>query len=212
MVLPIQNLRSGTANKRPNASSLSDGQIAINYNEGDPGIYIKGHSGQLIKVAPTNVGTTAPNTSPASGGSSGRSKGETWLDTTYSPATLKTWTGSQWDEAGRYSILYVNGVYKQNVVSNGFTATLDCSAGNYFTLNVSSSNTGITFTNVPSGCVYSMTVEITHQSGSFTWPSAVKFPGTGAPTLATGKTHVFVLVTDDGGSRWRASGLADFDN
>ena len=212
MVLPIQNLRSGTANKRPQANSLSDGQIAINYNEGDPGIYIKGHAGQLIKVAPTNVGTTAPNTSPASGGASGRSKGETWLDTTYNPACYKVWNGSSWAEVGRLTTLYVDGIYKQNVVSNGFTATLDCSAGNYFTLIISSANTGIGFSNVPSGCVYSMTVEITHQAGSFTWPSAVKFPATGAPTVTAGKTHLFVLVTDDGGSRWRASGLADFDN
>lgn len=212
MVLPIQNLRSGTANKRPQASSLSDGQIAINYNEGDPGLYIKGHSGGLIKVSPTNVGTTAPNTSPATGGASGRSKGETWLDTTYTPACYKVWDGSAWAEVGRLTTLYVDGVYKQNVVANGSTATLNCAAGNYFTLTVSSANTGITFSNVPSGCVYSMTVEITHSSGSFTWPSVVKFPGTGAPTLATGKTHLFVLVTDDGGSRWRAAGLADFDN
>jgi len=212
MVLPFQNLRSGTANKRPQASSLSDGQIAINYNEADPGIYIKGNSGALIKVSPTNVGTTAPNDSPATGGASGRSKGETWLDTTYNPACYKVWDGSAWAEVGRLTTLYVDGVYKQNVVANGLTSTLDCSDGNYFKLFVLSANTGITFSNVPSGCVYSMTVEITHQAGSFTWPSAVKFPGTGAPTLATGKTHLFVLVTDDGGSRWRAAGLADFEN
>ena len=52
MGLPIQNIRSSTASKRPTASNLADGQIAINYEESDPGIYLKGSSGALIKVAP----------------------------------------------------------------------------------------------------------------------------------------------------------------
>lgn len=213
MALPVQNIRSSTASKRPTASNLSDGQIAINYEPSDPGIYLKSATGTLIKVAPTYCGSTAPNASPATGGSSGNSKGETWLDTTYNPGCLKIWTGSQWDEVGRFSSLYVDGDYKQKVVSNGFTATFDCSAGNYFTLNVSSANTALSFSNVPSGCVYGMVVEITHQSGSFTWPSAVKFPeGATAPTVTAGKTHVYVLFTDDGGSRWRAAAHKDYDN
>ena len=65
MGLPIQNLRSGTAAKRPSPGNLVDGQIAINYHEGDPGIFIKGNAGALIKVSPTYVGSTAPNVSPA---------------------------------------------------------------------------------------------------------------------------------------------------
>mgnify|MGYP001320765055 CR=1 FL=1 len=213
MALPIQNIRSSTASKRPTASNLADGQIAINYEPSDPGIYLKSATGTLIKVSPTYCGNSAPNSSPGSGGSTGNSKGETWLDTTYSPACLKIWTGSQWDEAGRFSSVYVNGVYKQNVVANGFTATLDCATGNYFTLNVSSANTAIAFSNVPSGCVYSLTVEITHSGGSFTFPSAVKFAGgASAPQVQTGKTHLFVLITDDGGTRWRAGSLVDYDN
>ena len=210
MVLPIQNLRSGTANKRPQASSLSDGQIAINYNEGDPGLYIKGHSGELIKVAPTNVGTTAPNTSPATGGASGRSKGETWLDTTYNPACYKVWNGSAWAEVGRFTTLYVDGVYKQNITAVSGSA-IDCSAGNYFTKTVGSAIT-FSFTNVPSGCTFSFVIEITHTSGTISWPGSVKFAGNNAPNLTTGKTHLFTFVTDDGGSRFRGAFLEDFDN
>lgn len=93
MTVPIQNLRSGTLDKRPDPANLANGQIAINYNEGDPAIYFKGDSGALVKVSPTYVGNTAPNVSPATGGSSGNSIGETWFDTSIS--TLKIYDGTQ---------------------------------------------------------------------------------------------------------------------
>ena len=95
MTVPIQNLRSGVASKRPVATGLAVGQIAINYNENDPAIYLRGDADALIKVSPTFVGSTAPNATPS--GSSGNSKGETWLDTSTSPATLKIWNGSTWN-------------------------------------------------------------------------------------------------------------------
>lgn len=95
MTVPIQNLRSGVASKRPVATGLAVGQIAINYNENDPAIYLRGDADALIKVSPTFVGSTAPNATPS--GSSGNSKGETWLDTSTSPATLKIWNGSAWN-------------------------------------------------------------------------------------------------------------------
>ena len=95
-LVPIQNLRSGTSNKRPTATGLAVGQIAVNYNEGDPAVYLRGHADALIKVAPVFVGSTAPNATPASGGASGNSKGETWLDTSTTPNALKIWNGSAW--------------------------------------------------------------------------------------------------------------------
>ena len=100
MSVPIQNLRSGTANKRPDPSNLANGQIAINYNEGDPAVYFKGNSGALVKVSPTFVGSTAPNASPASGGVSGNSVGETWLDTSTTPPTFKIFDGTSFVLAG----------------------------------------------------------------------------------------------------------------
>jgi hypothetical protein len=211
MVLPIQNLRSGTANKRPQASSLSDGQIAINYNEGDPGIYIKGNSGALIKVSPTYVGATAPNASPASGGSTGNAKGETWLDTSTTPASLKIFDGSNFVSSYAFSDIDLAGTYAQSVVALGTGTAIDCSAGNYFTKTINGATT-FSFTNVPTSRAFSIVVEITHTSGSVAWPAAVKFSSVGAPSLTAGKTHLFMLVTDDGGSRWRAAALSDFDN
>lgn len=98
-LVPIQNLRSGTSNKRPTATGLAVGQIAVNYNEDDPAIYLRGHADALIKVSPTFVGSTAPNATPASGGTSGNSKGEMWLDTSTTPNALKIWNGSTWVES-----------------------------------------------------------------------------------------------------------------
>lgn len=95
MAVPIQNLRSAVASKRPVATSLAVGEIAVNYNEADPAIYLRGDTNGLIKVSPTFVGSTAPNATP--GGAAGNSKGETWLDTSSSPATLKIWNGSAWN-------------------------------------------------------------------------------------------------------------------
>lgn len=106
----------------------------------------------------------------------------------------------------------LNGTYASNVVdlgTNGFS--VDCSQGNYFTQVTSSSNT-FTFTNVPASRSYSFVLEITHTSGTIGWPTSVKFPGGTAPTLTTGKTHLFVFITDDGGTRWRGSSVVDFDN
>jgi hypothetical protein len=98
----------------------------------------------------------------------------------------------------------------QTVTAVAATA-IDCSLGNYFTKTISS-NTTFTFTNVPSSRAYSFTLELTHTSGTVTWPSEVKWPSDTAPTLATGKTHLFMFVTDDGGTRWRGAALIDYVN
>ena len=186
MVLPIQNLRSGTANKRPQPSSLSDGQIAINYNETDPGIYIKGNSGALIKVSPTYVGTSAPNGSPATGGNAGNAKGETWLDTSTTPPSLKIFDGSSFVASYALTDIDLSGTYAQSIVAMSGTA-IDCSAGNYFTKTINGTTT-FSFTQVPSSRAFSIVVEIQHNSGSVNWPSSVKFADNDAPTLTNGKT------------------------
>jgi len=100
MTVPIQNLRSGTADKRPDPSNLANGQIAIQYNESDPAVFFKGAGGALIKVAPTFVGANAPNSTPATGGFSGNSVGETWLDTSVTPPLFKVFDGTSFVLAG----------------------------------------------------------------------------------------------------------------
>jgi hypothetical protein len=102
------------------------------------------------------------------------------------------------------------GTYSQTIVAVS-ALDIDCSAGNYFTKTISANST-FTISNVPSSRSYSFTLELTHTSGTVTWPAAVKFPDDTAPTLTTGKTHLFMFVTDDGGTRWRAAALVDYTN
>jgi hypothetical protein len=64
--MALQHLRSGTANKRPIPTVMSAGQIAINTNEASPGLFFKDSNGDLVKVGPVHIGTSAPNSSPDS--------------------------------------------------------------------------------------------------------------------------------------------------
>lgn len=88
---------------------------------------------------------------------------------------------------------------------------VDCSKGTYFTKTIAANST-FTFSNVPTSVAYSFTLEVTHTSGTITWPAAVKWPSDTAPTLTTGKTHLFMFTTANGGTRWRGSALVDYVN
>lgn len=94
--MALQNLRTNTSHKRPTSAGLSDGQIAINTNSGSAGVFFKDADDNVVKVGPAHVGTSAPNSSPAAGGSTGNSIGEFWLDTTGGNYVLKIWDGSAW--------------------------------------------------------------------------------------------------------------------
>ena len=63
--MAIQNLRSSSAHKRPIPDVLSAGQIAVNTNQASPGLFFKDSNGDLVKVGPVHIGTSAPNSSPA---------------------------------------------------------------------------------------------------------------------------------------------------
>ena len=111
-----------------------------------------------------------------------------------------------------------SGVYTGTIYDNGSVrgvATtviawdIDCSVGNYFTKAVSTSGT-FTFTNAPTGVAYAFTLEITHSSGSITWPSTVAWANGVPPSLTAGKAHLFVFVTDDAGARWRGVANTNF--
>ena len=105
----------------------------------------------------------------------------------------------------------VTGAYKSNISAVSGT-TIDCSQGNYFTKTITGATT-FAFSNVPTGCAYIMTVEVTcNGSNSIAWPAAVKFPADTAPTLTDGKTQLFTFVTDNGGTRWRANSSVDYVN
>jgi hypothetical protein len=102
--MALQHLRASTANKRPTPAAMADGQLAMNTNLASPGLFFKDSNGDLVKAGPVHVGTTAPNVSPASGGQTGNSTGEQWLDTSGSPV-LKIWDGSSWrSQSGEFPL------------------------------------------------------------------------------------------------------------
>jgi hypothetical protein len=88
----LKHLRSSTADKRPTASGLADGQIAINTASGTPAMFFKDSAGNIVKVGPAHTGTTAPNASPA--GSAGNSDGELWIDESLTTRGLKYYDGA----------------------------------------------------------------------------------------------------------------------
>jgi hypothetical protein len=92
MASTVKHLRSSTANKRPTASGLSDGQLGINTASGTPGVFFKDSAGTVTKVGPAHVGSAAPNVSPA--GSAGNSLGELWVDNSTTINGLNYYTGS----------------------------------------------------------------------------------------------------------------------
>tara|TARA_R100000742_G_C4272198_1_gene91316 strand:- start:595 stop:1680 length:1086 start_codon:yes stop_codon:yes gene_type:complete len=108
----------------------------------------------------------------------------------------------------------IDGAYEQVAEAVGALA-IDCSTGNYFTKTISANST-FTFTNpAPSGSVTSFTLELTHSSGTITWPTTVVWNGgvgKTAPTVTAGKTHLFMFVTDDAGTTYRGAVLPDYDN
>ena len=104
--------------------------------------------------------------------------------------------------------VFANGSYQSNITVVP-SLDIDCRLGNFFTKTISTSS-AFTFSNVPTSRAYSATLEVTHTTGTITWPAAVRWPLNTAPTLTTSRTHLFMFVTDDGGTTWRGSALVDY--
>jgi hypothetical protein len=111
----------------------------------------------------------------------------------------------------RYAISggLIDGQMRNVITALGLNGSgIPCASGNYFTAIISG-NSSVYFTGVPSAA-YSLTYEVRHDTGTITWPGAVTWPNATAPTLSTGKTHLFMFVTDDSGTSWRASSLINY--
>jgi len=108
------------------------------------------------------------------------------------------------------SNVFINGSVRSNIVVVP-AVDIDCRLGNFFTKTVNTSST-FSFSNVPASRAYSCTLEVTHTTGTITWPGAVRWTLNTAPTLTTGRTHLFMFVTDDGGTIWRGAALVDYTN
>lgn len=94
-------------------------------------------------------------------------------------------------------------------INNAASVTLDLTLAAYFTRTVSTSAT-FAFTGAPSGQAFGFTLEVNHTAGAITWPASVVWPEGSAPQLLTGRVHVFVFMTDDGGTKWRGAALTNY--
>jgi hypothetical protein len=94
MTVQVLSRRSTLLYDRPLPSRLGVGELALNANAGDPGLFFADSTNTaLLKIGPTFIGTTAPNLTPT--GYTSLSKGESWLDTA-STQILKIYDGSTW--------------------------------------------------------------------------------------------------------------------
>lgn len=200
--MTLKHLRSSTANKRPQPSGMVDGQLAINTASGSPGLFFKDSAGSLVKVGPVHVGTTAPNASVASGGASGNTIGEQWLDTTGGVYALKIWDGAAWrSEDGTFvnttgdtmtgSLTMGSGttIIFEGATDDGFETTLtvaDPTADNVVTLpNV----TGTVITTGDTGTVTSaMIADGTIVNGDINASAAIALSKLATGALPTGIT------------------------
>ena len=106
----IYHRRSPVISKRPELFDIDDGELAINYNANEPGLYFKDLADdgtrKIRKIGPIHVGPTPPNYNAASQGFPIElSNGECWVDTSGGDDfyILKVWSSdsSQWIEASR---------------------------------------------------------------------------------------------------------------
>ena len=123
-VIVLKN--SNVARKRPDPGALADGEVAININSAEPGLFFKSSSGSLVKAGPTYVGTAPPNTNPA--GFAGNTIGELWADSTYASSgffPLNIYTSAGWKPASTPSTLDGRTNSNSTVLGVGATTTND---------------------------------------------------------------------------------------
>jgi hypothetical protein len=150
MTTEILHLRSAIAQLRPNPASLLDGQLMLNTNAEEAGVYFRLSDNSLARVGGIHVGTTPPNASAA--GHSGNSEGEAWVDTTDPQKPLfKVYEGGSWFTVSTEGLKGEPGVTgNAATVAVGTTTTLE--AGESATVSNSGSSSAATFNfGIPQG-------------------------------------------------------------
>jgi hypothetical protein len=202
--MALQHKRSSIANKRPDPTSLSDGQLAINLNILSTGLFYRDSSNALVKVGPVHIGATAPNASPPVGGATGNAVGEQWIDTTGGTYVLKTWDGISWTEL---SVVEITGATGSATLPSGTEAQRDGSpSAGYIRFNTDSTQfegyNGTSWTSVGGGAT---------GGGSDAWAVEHDNTVTTSYTITTGKNVISAgpitinsgaVVTVPSGSTW----------
>jgi hypothetical protein len=135
----------------------------------------------------------------------------TSTDTLVGRATTDTLTNKTLQSGVYTSVVDQTGSVRGGVTTVA-ALNIDCSLGNFFTKTIAANST-FTVSNVPASRAYAFTLEVVHTSGTITWFSGVQWPNNNtAPTLTTGKVHLFTFVTDDGGTTWRGASQINYNS
>ncbi|ABM32369.1 hypothetical protein QRO08_15755 [Paracidovorax citrulli] len=106
-------------------------------------------------------------------------------------------------------IVSYTGALRGNALEMG-DLVVDCNHSNYFFQTIFG-NAAFSFVNPPaSGVRGSFALEVDHRGGVITWPASVKWPANVAPSLTTGRVHLFMFTTRNGGTTWRGAALSNY--
>ena len=83
--------RSSILGKRPTGLNLEPGELGLNTNSNDPGIFLEVNDGSVVKAGPTAYLPQAPTQTP--------SLGELWVDTDTKTLSIGT-SGNKWQKVG----------------------------------------------------------------------------------------------------------------
>lgn len=111
--------------------------------------------------------------------------------------------------AAEWQLLMSRSVDVKAPVQAVAASDVDWSLSTYFTKTIAG-NTTLTFSNVPTDRAAVIVLELTVTSGTLTLPAACKWPDDSVPNLAAGKTHLLMICTDSGTSRFRVAALTGF--
>jgi len=94
----IKHKRSSVKGKRPTPDILTTGEISINYNNEEPGLFITTSDDTISKIGPTAISSTAPNAYAPSGGYGLNSNGELWFNSQDRVMRIFNETNNSWEE------------------------------------------------------------------------------------------------------------------
>jgi hypothetical protein len=196
MAINLLLKRSNVSSKRPDYNLMSYGELNINYSGFTGGLFYKNSNGSVVKVGPAEVSATAPNSSPAPGGSSGNSIGEFWWDTSASPAILKIFDGSSWVETGQSYVKKSSFTAKGDLISaSGASTPVTVGVGSNGQILAANSSTasGLEWIDNQVGTVTSITAGVGLDGNTITTSGTIDL----ADTSVTPGTYTYSTLTVD---------------
>ena len=154
---------------------------------------------------PANATFTSSVSAPALSGTffgdGSRLTGVIAADSTKLPLSGGTLTGSVYISSTIFT-------ETQNNLAQGVsTLSVDVSKASFFTLNLSTSITSLTFINTPVSprvCSFVMQISADGTARAIAWPSSVRWPSNAAPNITSisGRVDTVSFLTYNGGTTW----------